>query len=457
MKNSNTKYKPHYDPLVDKTPGLNVDFAPTYWVATAGEVPEDDSLINSDVDVDVAIIGGGFTGLGTAMFLAKEHGIKATVLEANKPGWGCTSRNGGQAHLAWGRLSRSQWIKRWGVDMAKKIHANTLEGFEVFQDLTKDIPCDPFGDGNILIAHNGNALKKLQLESQLCNEVFNYRCKIVDRNTVFNKFMKDREAYGALVEPVGIAVHPLKLAFGYMRIARSYGATVHPGSPVVDWQTRSNVHYLKTPGGTVKARSVVVATAGYTHPSLHRLLAYKNMPIMANSAVTSVLSDAQIESCGFNSHLFMTDSRRLRYYYRFLPDNRLQIGTRSAISGADAENPKHLQIIKEAIARKFPHLKDIAIDYFWSGWMCISHDMMPRIVQPDKQQQIFYAQGYSGNGVSFSAYAAKKLAQLVSGIPIKETDLPIFTTPLPGHILRPLRRTGQHLLFGYFSMMDKLR
>lgn len=458
MQKNATMFDPNYDPLVDEQPGCGMDYAPSYWVATAGEEPENDAPVHEDLDVDVAIIGAGFTGLATAMFLAREHGVKATVLEANSPGWGCTSRNGGQAHLAWGRLSRSQWIKRWGEETAKKIHSNSLEGFSVFQSLVEDerIDCEPFGNGNILIAHSASAMKKLTAESRTLNQVFDYQSHTIGREALHEKYIKDEEAFGAMVEPVGIAVHPLKLAFGYMHVARSYGAKVHPGSPVIDWRTVGGKHLLTTPNGVVRARAVVVATAGYTHRSLHPLLAYKNMPIMANSAVTRVLTDEEVAACRFNSHLYFTDSRKLRHYYRFLPDNRLQIGTRSAITGADSQHPRHRLGVEKAIAKKFPALKGVELEYFWSGWMDISHDMMPRIIQPDKKQTLYYAQGYSGNGVSFTAYAAKKLAQLVAGKPIGERDLPIFTTPLPGHVLRPFRRMGQRLMFRYFNILDKL-
>lgn len=88
--------------------------------------------------------------------------------------------------------------------------------------------------------------------------------------------------------------------------------------------------------------------------------------------------------------------------------------------------------------------------------MDISHDMMPRIVQPDPKQQIFYAQGYSGNGVSFSAYASRQLAALIAGQSLRESHLPIFNSPLPAHPLRPIRRMGQHLLYKYFQVLDKV-
>ncbi len=448
-------FKSTYDPLIDKTPGHGSDYAPTYWVASAGTPPEHDGAISDNCEVDVAIIGGGFTGLATAMFLAQSHNIKAHVLEANGIGWGCTSRNGGQGHLAWGRLSRSQWVQRWGKKQAQKIHNNTLEGFDVFRQLVNDpeIDCEPCDYGNLLISHCASAHQALIQESKICNEVLGYETQILDKATVLKDYINDQEAFGALLEPVGIGVHPLKLAYGYHRKARKHGAKVHPHSPVSSWQKVGDWHYLLTPNGTVKAQKVVIATAGYTHASLHPLTAYRNMPIMANSAVTRELTEEERIACNFSNHVFITDTRKLRYYYRFLPNNRLQIGTRSAISGKDTENPQHLKNVQQAIATKFPILEGIEIEYFWNGWMDISHDMMPRIVQPDPKESIFYAQGYSGNGVSFSAYASKKLAELVAGHAI-DIDLPIFTSPLPTHILRPFRRMGQRLLYGYYSHLD---
>ena len=107
-------YNTKYDPLKNKTPGIGVDYAPSYWVHTAGKPPEDDGPVKTDVDADVVLIGGGFTGTATALFLAREHGIKAVVLEANQIGWGCTSRNGGQGHLAWGRFKPQRLDQKMG-------------------------------------------------------------------------------------------------------------------------------------------------------------------------------------------------------------------------------------------------------------------------------------------------------------------------------------------------------
>src|SRR5574340_1051863 len=124
------RYDPRYDPLVAPDPGCNQDYPPSYWAASAGPPPPDDGPITGDRDVDVAIIGAGYTGLATAIFLAREHGIRATVLEANRTGWGCSGRNGGQGQFASGRLTRAQWVARWGLDTARRMHAEIAAGFK---------------------------------------------------------------------------------------------------------------------------------------------------------------------------------------------------------------------------------------------------------------------------------------------------------------------------------------
>jgi taurine dehydrogenase large subunit len=449
------KYDPSYDPIVSDGPGHDRDYAPTYWIATAGTPPQDDGRIAGDVDADVVVIGSGYTGLSCAIHLAKEHGIKAVVLEANQVAWGCSTRNGGQAQISSGRLKRSQWIERWGLETAKKLHAEIVEAFDLFRDLISGIDCEPQDGGHLYIAHKPDRMAVLEKESKLLNETFGYGTRIIDRETLHRGYLHDHEAAGALHEPDGIAIHAAKLAFGYLRTARALGAKVHTASPVIGWKTVGDIHHLTTPGGTVRARKVAIATAAYTAPGLHPLTKNRLMPILSNSIVTRPLTTSEIEACGFKTKLVLTDTRTLRHYYRLLPDNRVQIGSRSAITGADAPNDKHLSGLKEGLYRKFPVLRDIQIDYSWWGWVDVSHDMMPRIFQPDPAQQIFYAMGYGGNGVMYSAQAGRRMAQLVAGKG-KELDLPIFTSALPGRgPLTPFRRLGQRAMYVWYQYKDE--
>ena len=275
------------------------------------------------------------------------------------------------------------------------------------------------------------------------------------RDELHEKHVKDQEAHGAMWEPDGTSIHAAKLAFSYVKLARKLGAKIHTASPVMGWKIVDGVHHLTTPGGTVRARAVALATAGYTPPGLSERTKHRLMPILSNSIVTRKLTKSELEECGIQTRSPLTDTRTLRHYYRLLPDNRMQIGSRSAITGKDAENPKHLALLRKGLHRKFPAITDIDLDYSWWGWVDVSHDMMPRICQPDKKETIFYAMGYGGNGVMYSAQAGKRLAQMIAGKG-QELDLPIFTSPLPSHgILTPFRRIGQRMMYPYYYLRDE--
>jgi glycine/D-amino acid oxidase-like deaminating enzyme len=460
-------YNPRYDPLVAPDPGTGSHYAPTYWVASAGEPPADDGPLTGDTVADVVVIGAGSTGMSCALYLAQEHGIQAVVLEANRSAWGCSSRSGGQGQNASGRLTRSQWIERWGLDVAKQMDREIRTGFENFKELTRGIDCDAIDGGHLYLAHRPKKLEYLKNEARVRRDIFGYDTRLLGAEEVRNRFCDEREQLGALHEQEGVGIHPLKFTFGLIRKARALGVKLHPASPVQGWETGADgIHTLRTPSGTVRARRVAVCTGGYTGQALSPHTRDKVLPILSNSVVTRPLTDAEIAATNFRSHTFLTDTRTLRFYYRLLPDKRLQLGSRSAISGADAQHPAHLKLLTDAIARKFPPLAGIRIDYSWWGWVDVSHDMMPRIGRPDPRQTVWYAVGYGGNGVSFSTWAGKRLAERVAGKDAGQAvfKLPIYSTPLQypnlfnvvsSQTFAPFRRFGQFFLYQWYWLRDE--
>jgi glycine/D-amino acid oxidase-like deaminating enzyme len=459
-------YDSRYDPLVAPDPGEGCAYAPSYWVATAGAPPQDDGPITQDTDADVVIIGSGSTGISTALYLAQEHGIQALVLEANQTAWGCSSRSGGQGQNASGRLTRTQWIARWGVDVAKQLDSEIRTGFENFKHLTTRIDCDATDGGHLYLAHRPEKLEYLRREASVRREVFGYDTRLLSAEEVRRDYCDERDTAGAMLEAEGVGIHPLKFTFGLIGKARALGVKVHTASPVQGWETKNGVQYLRTPGGTVRARRVAVCTGGYTGQALNPLLKNRIMPILSNSVVTRPLTEAELKATNFRTRTFLTDTRTLRFYYRLLADNRLQLGSRSSVTGADAQHPQHLKLLTDAIARKFPPLADIQIDYSWWGWVDVSHDMMPRITRPDPAQSVWYALGYGGNGVAFSTWAGKRLAQRVAGKDAGQEvfKLPIYDAPLEfpnlfgvvrSGALAPFRRLGQRILYKWYWLRDE--
>jgi gamma-glutamylputrescine oxidase len=448
-------YDPLFDPLTAAAPAGFQQYAPTYWVDTAGSSPAVDGALASDLDVDVAIIGSGFTGLATALFLAEEHGIRAVVLEGNRLAWGCTSRNGGQGQISSGRLYRSQWIARWGQDVALRLDREIRAAFDCFRDLVRRIECEAQDGGHLYIAHRPKKLEFLRREGEILRGVFGYDVQLLSAAELRERYVDDRDGCGALHEPDGIGVHPLKLAYGYARLALAKGVRIHTDTPVLSCVSRGEQFYLATPGGTVRARRVAIATGGYTTRSLTPALRDRYFPVLSNSIVTRPLTPAERAATRFQTHEVITDTRTLRHYYRLLPDDRVQIGSRSAVYGREAAAARHLGVLLRGLHRKFPALAGIEIDYSWWGWVDVSHDLMPRIVQPDPAHALFYALGYGGNGVASSAFAGRRLAQLVAGQAQQLPSLPIYDSPLPGHALAPFRRLGQALLYRWYFLQDE--
>ncbi len=449
-------YDAHYDPLTARTLGRGSDYAPTYWIATAGQPPEDDGPVTGDMDVDVAVIGSGYTGLNCAIALARDHGMQPVVLEAHGTAYGCSTRNGGQAQFSAGRLKRSQWIERWGLDVARRLHGEMLEAFDYWRSQIRDhgIDCDPQDGGHYYIAHKASVVPGMAREAELLRDRFGYGAKMMSRDEVMAEVIRDHEAQGAMFEPDGVGIHAARLAFGYCRLARELGAKVHTDSPVEGWVYRDGRHHLRTPGGTVRARKVAVATAGYAPRGLHARLRDRLLPIMSNSVVTRVLTGAELAEVGARVGSPLTDTRTLRHYYRLLPDNRLQIGSRAAITGRDAANARHLAGLREGLARKFPALRGIELDFSWWGWVDVSHDMMPRITGLPDLPGAYYALGYGGNGVMYSAMAGRRMAQLAAGVRLP--DLPIFGSELKHEGWKtPFRRLGQWGLYQLYHYRDE--
>ena len=191
-----SKYDPRYDPLV-AMPGTGQDYAPA-----------DHGPVTTDLDADVVIIGSGFTGLCTAIYLAQDHGIKATILEANRAAWGCTSRNGGQGQNASGRLYRSQWIERWGKETALKLDAEIRAGYETFKSLVTEVPCDAQPGGHFYVAHREKKMDFLRNEAKVMRDVFGYETRMLSAEELRSDYFDEAEACGACPRGQGASRQP---------------------------------------------------------------------------------------------------------------------------------------------------------------------------------------------------------------------------------------------------------
>lgn len=444
-----------YDPLSAATPGAGLGHVPSYWAATVGEVSPDDGPAPARLDTEVAIIGGGYTGLSCACHLAREHGIESVVLEANRAGWGCSGRNGGFARMALGRLSAADMLEKWGRDTAKRAFGEMAASLDNVRAMILEgaIECDASEAGHLKIAHRPGRATALQREAEILQREFAYPAEFIGSRELQSSHVGGAQSHGALRVPDALAVHPLKLALGVLRMARAAGAKIHAASPVTHWEKRGAEHVLTTPHGTVRAKAVVIATNGYTPQRLHPAVRATLLPVLSHIIVTRPLTAEEIRASNFVTRHVLTDTRKLLYYWRRLPDDRILFGGRGLITDHPAHNAWQRDFLLAELKAKYPGLERVSVDYDWHGWVCLTRDFLPHVHHAADDRSVHYALGYQGSGVSLSLYAGKLLAQRIAGRPV-ENAIPPTTTPLARYPLHSLIRLPQRAMYRWYKHID---
>ena len=439
-----------YDPLRSDSPGEGLPHAPSYWADTAGPEPENDGPLETSIDTDIAIIGAGYTGLSCALHLARDHGVKPVVLEANRPAWGCSGRNGSFTGPSIGRVAISQWEKRWGIDGARALWQEALDGLDTVRTLIDegDIDCDRQPDGRMKIAHSQHAVSGLEAEVKALKNL-GYEAELLSAEDIARDHFQGQEAHCAMRMPDGFCMHPMKFGYGLTRLARAAGAIIHASSPVMKWEKEGEKHILSTPRGEVRAKHVVFATNGYTNERLHPSLNGGVLPVSSNIIVTSPMSAEEQAACHFVTTDSLTDTKKFLNYFRRLPDNRVMLGSRGPFREGGSDT--HSQWLLESIKRKFPPLQTLKVDYYWGGWVAITFDNMPHVASAQDDPTLHYALGYCGSGVTAATQAGKRMAErLGAGREI----LPSMAESLPRFPMAHFRRLGQRLAFQWFRLQD---
>ncbi len=426
----------------------------SYWAATAGDEVAGADPVAGDLEVDIAIIGGGYTGLSTAYYLAREHGVAAHVLEANRIGWGCSGRNGGFCSIGIGKEDYGAWIARWGREGARSVMEHGREAVRCVRTILSEegIDADATPDGGLELAHKPNRMRALAQRQAQLRDSFGIETELLQRADLERDYLSSREAYGALLYSEGFALHAMRYVRGLARAAQARGAMLHGASPVIGWERDGERHLLRTPGGAVRARRVVIATNGYTNDSLHPDLSGRLLPVLSNIIVTRPLTDAERQAVGWQTILKISDTRRLLFYYRLLPDQRVLFGARGGIHDTPARNRRQRDWLQRRFAEMFPPLSAVEIDYFWQGWVCLSRDRSPHLGTAE-DHTVHYALAYIGTGLALATWCGRLLADRLVG---READAgPLLASPLPRFPLPALRRLYQRAVYTLYGIEDE--
>ncbi|XVJ50331.1 NAD(P)/FAD-dependent oxidoreductase (plasmid) [Pseudomonas sp. UBT] len=421
----------------------------SYYTASLNDATQYPTL-QGQVSVDVVIIGGGFTGVASAVELA-ERGLKVAIVETNRIGWGASGRNGGQVtgSLSGDEAMRAQMRKRLGDEVDDFIWHLRWRGHEIIEQRVNKyaIACD-LKHGHLHAAMKPAHLTELRaFHDEAQRRGMGQHVSLLDETAV-RQHLDSTLYLGALKNTRNLHLHPLNLCLGEARAAQSLGALIFENSEVLQI-VHGDRPAVITAQGRIDARQMLLAGDVY-HQLEPRQLKGKIFPAMGGIVTTAPLGELahQINP----QDLAVYDCRFVLDYYRLTGDGRLLFGGGANYSGRDSRDIA--AELRPCIERTFPALKGVDIEFQWS---CAMGIVMNRIPQLGKlSDNVWYCQGYSGHGIATSHIMGEIMAEALTG------TLSAFDTfagckhikvPLGDVFGNPMLTVGMW----YYQMLEKLR
>ncbi|WP_146343923.1 NAD(P)/FAD-dependent oxidoreductase [Phaeobacter marinintestinus] len=404
---------------------FTTDFKETpYWWDHAPPEPKADTTLPKQVDV--AIVGSGYTGLHAAIQTAKA-GRSTLVIEAEAAGYGASTRNGGQVSTSI-KASLPQLTKKYGPQLAAEILGEGQASLTFIKQFIDDekVDCDFQVVGRFHGAHTPKQYQQLANGLGVNRDVFSDDAFIVPRSDQPTEL--GTEAYhGGVVFPHHASLHPAKYHRGLLGIARNNGAQIVTHCRVLDLDRDISGFRLKTQMGEVRAKRVILATNGYTGP-LSPWQQRRIIPIGSYIIATEELPKSVMDRL-MPTDRILSDTRKLVYYYRPSPDRkRILFGGRVSLQETDPSRtgPK----LHAELARLFPELAQTKISHSWSGFVGYTFDTLMHAGNDDG---LYYAMGYCGSGVGMASYLGMRIGQQAADNPAGLTafnKIPFPTRPL---------------------------
>jgi len=424
------------------------------WLAEYGPYKEEPPL-EGDIHVDVAIVGGGFTGIATAHTLKKEQpALSVAVLEHETVGYGASGRNAAFS-MTTINLGFSATAMLKGKQFVRDAHAYMERAVDELEKLIRSnaLQCDYIRPGFLRVATSPSFVKKLRRELDLIHKLGIGGFEWLDRDAAREKV--NSELYlGAMWEPRLGLLNPAMLVREEKRLALERGALVYEGTPVLEIR-RGKQFTLKTPRGTVNAEKVVFATNTYSHliPELRR----KQVPVWSYMIATEPLSDRHFAEIRWQERNGIEDARNLLHYYRITPGNRLAMG--GGLYGLtygdnlDLDSSEDTwRYLEEYTRLLFPVLRDVKVTHRWGGALSVTLDMTPALGYLGDTRAV-YSLGWM-HGVSQCHQNAKTITDLLLERTTENTACPFVNRRVIGWPPEPLRSLMGRAILAYLKIED---
>jgi glycine/D-amino acid oxidase-like deaminating enzyme len=419
------------------------------WAATACAAPTY-AAPAADRRAQVVVVGGGYTGLSTALHLAK-GGAEVVVLEASEPGWGASGRNGGQI-IAGLKHDPDTLEKAFGPRLGSAMTQTMGGSADLVRSLIEHyrIDCHARFTGWIQGGHGAKPYGALVVPRCTQWRQRGVAARLLDRRQMAAALGSAPDAYyGGWFDPRGGVLQPLSYARGLAGAAMREGVTIHARTPALSISRDGSGWRVEISAGSIKAEKIVIATNAYTD-DLWKGLRCTVIPVTSFQIATHPLPPA-IGTTILPEGQGVADTRRLLLYFRRDHEDRLVMGGRSPVD--DNPTVQHSGALQAAIARIFPQAAGQPIEFAWSGKVAITKDKYVHLhmLAPG----MFAALGCNGRGVAACTMVGKVLADLVSGR-TGPADLPLPVTAPDQFTLHALRKLGVFAVSQYYRLLDML-
>jgi len=425
----------------------------SYWTDSAPAfVP---AAADLPAQVDVAIVGGGFTGLSAALAFAK-RGARVAVLEAgSRVAAEASGRNGGHVNNGLA-VDYAEVAARVGVEKARAWYHAYDDAVDTVERLVREeaIDCDFMRHGKLKLATRAHQMAALQRSAQrLIDDGVDTDVEILDAARVHAEVQSERFEGGLLYKRSG-QMHMGRFAQGLAAAAERNGAQIHRDTAVqrIERVGQSHAHRLHTARGTVSAQQVLLATGASRHGGYGSFgwLRRRIVPIGSFIVVTEPLGRERAQALLAERRTYVTVAN-IHHYFRLTADDRLVFGGRArfAVSSPQSDAASG-EILRAGLAETFPQLGPVRLDYCWGGLVDVTQDRLPHA---GERNGLYYAMGYSGHGTQMSVHMGERMAAVMAGDANANPWEGRKWPAIPGHFGPPWFLPAVGL---YYTLKDRL-
>nr|WP_298690089.1 FAD-dependent oxidoreductase [uncultured Dongia sp.] len=419
------------------------------WTDTAASRPRFATL-SGNRQCDVAIIGGGYTGLSAARSLAAK-GQQPIVLEASRIGWGASGRNGGVVSGKF-RLGFADIATGWDIGMARRMHDLGLEAIEHVRELVQAygmVDADFRESGSLRCAHNAISLDALKKDVAWLHDALGDRSTSILSAGEMAEETGSRDFTGGMLNAHGGIIHPLNFVRGLASGLAADGVPIFEQSPVTALRRDGQGLVLETPTGEVRAQQAVIATNAYSDLTAATAEVQRTLiPFRSAIIATEPLTGKAGERLLARGRSYIETRRMMRWFRK--AGDRLLYGGRGAFGKNDS--PAAFAALQRAMIAQFPDLAGIQVTHRWSGLVGMTLDSIPHVGRLD--DRISYAVGYNGTGIAMSTLMGKYLADFVTG---GKPDIGLLATERLKKVpFYPIREPAVRLVAGWYQFLDAI-